>query len=162
MDREARFRRMSEEIGHSFEGEIKLGGNYAPLVQHHDAIYISGQIPRVGDRVVMQGAVGDEVSLEQGQLAAKICVMRATAILLKYLGSLERVKQILRMTVYVQSSASFIQHSEVADGASGALFSIFGNAAIHSRTSLGVIKLPKNASVEIDFIVAVNDARIAT
>jgi len=81
--------------------------------------------------------------------------MRAIALLLKQLGSLDRVQKILRISVYVQSSASFTQQSEISDGASEALYSIFGDAGVHSKTSVGVFQLPKNASVEIDFVVAV-------
>jgi enamine deaminase RidA (YjgF/YER057c/UK114 family) len=62
----------------------------------------------------------------------------------------------LRISVYVHSSVNFTQHSEVSDGASEVLYSIFGDAGVHSRTSVGVYQLPKNAPVEIDFIVAVN------
>lgn len=155
MSREQLFQKLSKELGYSFDGEIKVGGNYAPIVQHENTVYISGQIPRIDTRVVIQGALGREVSLEQGRLAAKICVMRAIALLLQHLGSLDRVQQILRISVYVQSASNFTQHSEVSDGASEVLHAIFGEAGVHSRTSVGVIQLPKNAPVEIDLIVAV-------
>jgi len=156
MTREERFHQIAKELGYAFDGEIKVGGNYTPLVQYQDTIYISGQIPRVGNEVVIQGALGADVSLEVGQVAAKICVMRAIALLLKHLGSLDRVQKILRISVYVQSSVSFTQQSEVSDGASEVLYSIFDDAGVHSRTSVGVFQLPKNAPVEIDFVVAVD------
>ena len=154
MTREERFHQIAKELGYSFDGEIKVGGNYSPLVQHQETIYISGQIPRVGNEVVIQGSLGKDVTLEAGQMAARICVMRAIALLLKHLGSLERVQKILRISVYVQSAANFTQQSEVSDGASEVLHLIFGDAGIHSRTSVGVFQLPKNAAVEIDFVVA--------
>ena len=156
MKREERFQQIVKELGYTFDGEIKVGGNYSPLVQHQSTIYISGQIPRIGNEVVIQGALGTDVTLEIGQIAAKICVMRAIALLLKHLGSLDRVQKILRISVYVQSSAGFTQQSEVSDGASEVLYSIFGEAGVHSRTSVGVFQLPKNAPVEIDLIVAVD------
>ena len=143
MTREACFRQIAKELGYAFDGEIKVGGNYIPLVQHQDIIYISGQVPRIGNEVVIQGALGADVTLEAGQMAAKICVMRAIALLLKHLGSLDRVQKILRISVYVQSSASFTQQSEVSDGASEVLYSVFGDAGVHSRTSVGVLQLPK-------------------
>ncbi|MCS6764223.1 MAG: RidA family protein [Candidatus Protistobacter heckmanni] len=118
--REQRFRQLEEALGHSFDAQIKVGGNYAPLVRNGDTVHVSGQIPRVGDSIVVQGALGAEVSLAQGQ-----------------------------------SAEGFTQQSEVSDGASEALYALFGEAGVHARTSVGVYQLPKNAPVEIDLTVAV-------
>lgn len=152
--RDTRFAAVAAELGYSFDGEIQKGGNYTSVVQHGDQIYVSGQVPRVGSTVVVTGRVGAEVSLAQAQLAAKVCVMRALALLRQNLGSLERVKHILRISVYVQCAQDFTQQSEVADGASEVLYAVLGPAGVHTRTSVGVFQLPKNASVEIDLIAA--------
>jgi enamine deaminase RidA (YjgF/YER057c/UK114 family) len=143
-------------LGYSFDGEIKNGGNCVPLLQEGNHIYISGQIPRVGDIVVFTGAAGADVSLAQAQTVAKVCVMRALALLQRHLGSLDRVKAVPRMSVFVQSAATFTQQSGVSDGASELLFKVLGSAGAHSRTSVGVFQLPKNATVEVDFIFTVN------
>ncbi|MDB5763861.1 MAG: endoribonuclease [Herminiimonas sp.] len=158
MSRDELFQNAVSELGYSFDGEMRIGGNYVPIVGNGNEIYISGQIPRVGNTVVVTGRVGQDASLDDGRLAAKICAMRALALLRQSLGSLDRVKKILRMTVYVQSASDFTQQSEVADGASELLYSIFSSAGQHTRTSVGVFQLPKNASVEIDMIVAVDTA----
>jgi enamine deaminase RidA (YjgF/YER057c/UK114 family) len=134
--------------------EVKPGGRYAPVVLDSRYAYVSGQIPRVGDRVVVTGAVGFDVSLEQAQQGARICAMRALTLLQSTLGTLDRVLQVLRMTVYVQSAPGFTMQSEVADAASDLLVQVLGDAGAHTRTSVGVYQLPKNASVEIDFVVA--------
>jgi len=154
MSREARFRQIALELGYDFDGEIKVGGNYSPLVVHDDLAFVSGQIPRVGDTVVVQGAVGGDVSLAQGQLAAKVCIMRAVALLLRRFGSLDRIEKILSINVYVQSATGFTQQSEVSDGASEVLYTIFSEAGVHARTSVGVFQLPKNAPVEINLVAA--------
>lgn len=154
MSRDERFTQEAQALGYSFDGEIKIGGNYVPLVRDGHHLYISGQIPRVGDQVVVTGAVGAEVTLERAQLAAKVCAMRALALLQRSLGSLEQVRAVLRITVYVQSAPGFTQQSEVADGASDLLFRVLGPAGAHTRTSVGVLQLPKNASVEVDLIAA--------
>jgi enamine deaminase RidA (YjgF/YER057c/UK114 family) len=156
MTRDKLFENEAAALGYSFDGEIKIGGNYVPLLQDGNHIYISGQIPRVGDIVVFTGAAGAEVSLAQAQTAAKVCVMRALALLQRHLGSLDRVKAVPRISVFVQSAATFTQQSEVSDGASELLFKVLGSAGAHSRTSVGVFQLPKNATVEIDFIFTVN------
>jgi enamine deaminase RidA (YjgF/YER057c/UK114 family) len=155
--RDARFQEIAKTLGHSFEGEVRIGGNYVSAVELEGAIYISGQIPRVDNTAVVTGRVGEGVSLEQGKHGAKICVMRALAILRQTLGSLERVKKIPRITVYVQSASDFTQQSEVADGASEVLYAVFGSAGAHTRTSVGVYQLPKNAAVEVDMIAASSD-----
>ena len=153
--RETRFAAVEAALGYNFDGDIKIGGNYVSVVQHGDQVYVSGQIPRVGNTVVVTGRAGADVSVEQARLAAKVCAMRALALLRQSLGSLERVKQILRMTVYVQSAQDFTQQSEVADAASEVLHAVLGSAGVHTRTSVGVVQLPKNASVELDLIAAV-------
>ncbi len=155
MNRDALFQDEAARLGYSFDGEIKIGGNYVPLLRDGHQVYISGQIPRVGDTVVVTGTAGAETSLSQAQTAAQVCAMRALALLQRTLGSLEKVRAILRITVYVQSAPAFTQQSEVADGASEILFKILGQAGAHTRTSVGVLQLPKNATVEVDLIASV-------
>ena len=153
--RDQLFNQQASALGYSFDGEIKIGGNYMPLLQDGKHIYISGQIPRVGNEVVVTGAAGSDVTLLDAQKAAKISVMRALALLQKHLGTLDAVKSVLRITVYVQSASTFTQQSEVADGASEVLYAVFGKDGVHTRTSVGVLQLPKNATVEIDMIAAI-------
>ena len=153
--RDQLFNQQASALGYSFDGEIKIGGNYVPLLQDGRHIYISGQIPRVGNDVVVTGAAGSDVTLLDAQKAAKISIMRALALLKNHLGTLDAMKSVLRITVYVQSANTFTQQSEVADGASEVLYAVFGKDGVHTRTSVGVLQLPKNATVEIDMIVTV-------
>ena len=153
--REANFAAVEADLSYSFGGEIKIGGNYVSVIRHDNQVFISGQIPRVGNDVVVTGRVGADVSVADAQRAAKVCVMRALALLQQELGSLDRVLRILRITVFVQCSQDFSLQSEVADGASEVLYAVLGNAGVHTRTSVGVYQLPKNAAVEIDLIAAV-------
>ncbi|KQV99444.1 RidA family protein [Rhizobacter sp. Root1221] len=155
MSRDTEFSNAAASLGYAFDGEIKIGGNYVPLVRDGRHVYLSGQIPRVGDAVVVTGRAGADVPLAAAQLAAKVCVMRALALLQRSLGTLDKVSAILRITVYVQSAEDFTQQSEVADGASELLYRILGAAGAHTRTSVGVFQLPKNATVELDLVAAV-------
>jgi enamine deaminase RidA (YjgF/YER057c/UK114 family) len=155
MSCDARFKEEAAELGYNFDGEIKIGGNYVPLIRHGNCIYVSGQIPRVENRVVVTGAAGDEIDLSRAQHAAKICVMRALALLQRSLGSLDHVKAILSISVFVQSAQHFTEQSEVADGASEVLFKVLGPAGAHTRTSVGVFQLPKNATVELSLVASV-------
>ncbi|MDR7376268.1 enamine deaminase RidA (YjgF/YER057c/UK114 family) [Rhodoferax ferrireducens] len=147
-----RFQHAATALGYSFDGEIKIGGNYVPLLRNGRDVYISGQIPRVDSTVVVTGRAGADVDLAQAQHAAKVCAMRALALLQRALGSLDQVAAVLRITVYVQCSADFTQHSEVADGASEILYQVLGPSGAHTRTSVGVLQLPKNATVELDMV----------
>jgi enamine deaminase RidA (YjgF/YER057c/UK114 family) len=152
MSSDTRFAQAAQSVGHDFDGEIKKGGNYTPLLRVDQQLYVSGQIPRIGDRVMVTGRAGADVSLAQAQQAARIAVMRALALLQRELGSLEQVRAVPRLTVYVQCSDDFTQHSEVADAASELLHQVLGSAGLHTRTSVGVYQLPKNATVELDLI----------
>jgi enamine deaminase RidA (YjgF/YER057c/UK114 family) len=155
MSADARFNLIATQLGYSFDGEIKIGGNYVPLVRNGNEIYISGQIPRVGDAIVVTGRAGADTTLAQSRLAAKVCAMRALALLQRSAGSLDEIKRLLRMNLYVQCAADFTQQSEVADGASEVLFFVLGEAGAHTRSSIGVYQLPKNATVELDLIAVV-------
>ncbi len=157
MSADIRFQEAASALGYSFDGELKVGGNYVPLLRDGKVLYISGQVPRVGTTVVVTGRVGTDVTLGQAQLAAKVCAMRALALLQRELGSLEKVRQVLRVTVYTQSAPDFTQQSEVADAASELLHFVLGESGKHTRTSVGVYQLPKNASVELDLVASANE-----
>lgn len=152
MSADARFQQIAQELGHDFSGEIKIGGNYTPVVRDGRQLHVSGQIPRVGDEVLFVGAVGDAFDVAQGRQAAAICAMRALAFLQRAAGSLEAIAAILRITVYVRSVPTFTQQSEVADGASDVLCRVLGGRGVHARTSVGVLQLPKGAAVELDLL----------
>jgi enamine deaminase RidA (YjgF/YER057c/UK114 family) len=157
MSRDSQFLCEAQALGYSFDGEIKIGGHYASVVRDGAVLYLSGQVPRVGSEVVVTGAAGSEVDLAQAQKAAQVCALRALALLQRELGSLDRVAAVLRITVFVQSAPGFTQQSEVADGASDLLYRVLGEAGRHTRTSVGVFQLPKDATVEIDLIARAAD-----
>jgi enamine deaminase RidA (YjgF/YER057c/UK114 family) len=158
MNADARFQALALEQGHDFGGEIKIGGNYTPVVRDGQQLWVSGQIPRVGDEVHFVGAVGDAFDVTQGQQAAAICAMRALALLQRTVGSLDAIASILRITVYVRSAPNFTQQSEVANGASDVLCRVLGPRGVHTRTSVGVLQLPKGAAVELDLVARVKEA----
>lgn len=139
--------------GHAFDGPILGGGDYVPVVHDGDVAYVSGQVPRVGQQVVVTGRVGETVTLADAQHAARICAIRGLLLLEAQLGDLDRIARVLRVGVYVQSSPTFTQQSEVADAASALLKAVLGDEGAHTRTSVGVSQLPKDASVEVEMTV---------
>ena len=156
MTADERFSEVARNLGYDFDGEIKIGGNYSPVVQDGHQFFISGQIPRVGSDVLFVGAVGAEIDLAAAKKAAAVCAMRALAFVQRSVGSLEAVRAVPRITVFVRSAPFFTQQSEVADGASDTIVRVLGPVGSHSRTSVGVLQLPKGAAVEVDLIASVD------
>jgi len=157
-DRDRELDAASAEHGFDPAQPLQIGGRYTSLVRDGRTLYLSGQIPRIGDHIAVSGVVGAEVSMERAKRAAAICALRALALLRQELGSLNKLQAVLRMTVFVHCEAGFTQQSEVADGASDLVWRVLGPAGAHTRTSVGVLQLPKNASVEIDLIAAAVEA----
>jgi enamine deaminase RidA (YjgF/YER057c/UK114 family) len=155
MDRDTVFLNVESRLGFDFSGDIKIGGKYTSLIEHAGVVFLGGQIRGVGDTIQICGKVGLDVDLSNAQLAASISTMRALAILKQQYGTLNIIEKVLQMNVFVHSTSAFTQQSEVADGASEILYEILGSdTGRHTRTSVSVYQLPKNASVEINFIFA--------
>jgi enamine deaminase RidA (YjgF/YER057c/UK114 family) len=125
---------------------------YVPVTVHETLAFVSGQLPRDGDRLVT-GKVGLDVSVDQARVAARLCVLQALACLRQALGSLDRVERILKVTGFVASAPLFDQQPKVIDAASELLVQVFGENGRHARSAVGVAELPRNASVEIELIV---------
>ena len=134
----------------------KPAGSYIPVVISDQTVYVSGQIPIEDGKVAYKGRVPTEQSLEQAQMAAKLCIINALAQLKSELGSLDRISKILRVSGFVNSSPDFTEHPKVINAASNLLFEIFGQKGQHSRIAVGVTSLPLGATVEIDMIVEIN------
>lgn len=129
---------------------------YIPVVQTGDLLFLSGMIPLRDGALIAAGKLGHEISVEQGYEAAKMCVLNALAVIRQQLGTLDRVKQVVKMVGYVASTAEFVQHPAVINGASDLLVKIFGDAGRHARVAVGAAALPLNAPVEIELIVQVS------
>ena len=143
------------ELGLVLPETAAPGARYAAVVVHDGLAYVSGQLPREGDRVVVAGKLGREVTVAAAQAGARIALLRALAALRDELGDLARARQILKLTAYVNSAEDFTDHSAVADGASTLIYELFGpELGRHARTSVGVAQLPRNGCVELDLVVA--------
>ena len=131
------------------------GARYAAVVVHAGVAYVSGQLPREGDRVVAKGKLGRDLDIPAAQQGARIALLRALAALRDELGDLARVRQVLKLTVYVNSTEDFTEHSAVADGASTLIYELLGpESGKHARTSVGVAQLPRDGCCELDLVVA--------
>lgn len=127
---------------------------YVPVVVHERLAFVSGQLPKVGEGKWVTGKVEAEVGVERAQEAARLCILQALACLKQALGSLDRIERIVKLTGFVASAPMFNRQPQVIDAASELLVSIFGEDGRHARSAIGVAELPRNASVEIELIVA--------
>jgi enamine deaminase RidA (YjgF/YER057c/UK114 family) len=135
--------------------------NYVPVVLHGDLAYVSGQLPKQDGEVRIKGRVGDTVSLETAQEAARICALQALACLAQALGSIDCVTRIIRLSGFVASGFDFYQQPAVIDAASELMVQVFGESGRHARSAIGVSALPRNSSVELEVIAAFRSDRRA-
>lgn len=130
---------------------------YVAVTLHGGIAYVSGQLPKVDGTVRLTGKVGADVTLEQAQNAARICILQGLACLTEALGRSDRIVRILKITGFVASAPGFNDQPKVLDAASFLLVDALGVAGQHARSAVGVAELPRNAPVEIEMIVAIND-----
>jgi enamine deaminase RidA (YjgF/YER057c/UK114 family) len=130
-------------------------GLYSPIVQTGNLVYISGQACTVNGEPVFTGKLGADMTVEQGQEAARIATINCLSLLKAYLKDLNKVKKIVQLTGYVKSADGFMDQPKVMNGASQLLLDVFGDRGAHSRLALGTNELPGGASVELYFIAEV-------
>ncbi|MCI4354245.1 MAG: RidA family protein, partial [Thermoplasmata archaeon] len=143
------------ELGIALPPPPRPAGSYAPVVVDRGQAYVSGQIVVDAGAAVSPGRVGRDLTLERAKELARTATLQALSALADALGSLDRVRRILRVGVYVASSDGFDRQHEVGNGATELLLQIFGEAGRPARASVGVPSLPLNAPVEIELLVAV-------
>lgn len=132
--------------------------DYLPVRLAQGLAFVSGQIPLQDGALLACGSVPSEVSPEVARSAARQCVLNGLAALKAALhGDLDRIKGVVRLGVFVASDAGFGGQPGIADGASGLLVEIFGDAGRHARAAVGSTALPLNASVEVELIVELVD-----
>jgi enamine deaminase RidA (YjgF/YER057c/UK114 family) len=130
-------------------------GSYVPVVVSHNFAFVSGQLPSEAGQVRFKGKVGKDISIEAGQLAARLCTINALAQLKSALGTLDKVKRVVKVTGFVNCEPSFVDHPKVVNGASDLLVQVFGEAGKHARAAVGVGSLPLDSAVEVEFTVEV-------
>lgn len=132
--------------------EVAAVGNYLPAVRSGNLLFVSGQLPKVEGKIAYRGRVGREVTLENARRAARACVINLLAVLKQELGSLDKVKKIVRVVGYVNSYPGFQDQAKVMDAASDLLVELFGENGRHARVAVGVVELPLGAAVEIELM----------
>lgn len=129
--------------------------SYVPAVRTGNLVYLAGQGPIADGKPTVTGKVGAELTEADGAKAARVTALVLLAALRAEIGSLDRVRRIVKLTAWVNSAPGFTRQPWVVNGASDLLVEIFGDAGKHARASLGANELPLNIPVEIELVVEV-------
>ena len=126
--------------------------NYAPFVISGNLLFISGQVSNGPDGLVA-GRVGENMTLEQGQAAARLCAINLIAQIQAALGDLDRVRRIVKLGGFVNAAPDFVEIPKVVNGCSDLMVAAFGEKGKHARSAVACPVLPMGAAVEVDAVV---------
>ena len=130
-------------------------GNYVHAVRTGNLLFLSGKGPRKAEGGVSTGKLGEDVTLEQGYQDARSVGITLLAVMENELGSLDGVRQIVKVLGMVNSAPDFTDHPKVINGCSDLFVEVFGDKGRHARSAVGMGALPGNITVEIEVIVEV-------
>jgi|EndMetStandDraft_2_1072991.scaffolds.fasta_scaffold11188_4 enamine deaminase RidA (YjgF/YER057c/UK114 family) len=141
------------ELGLTLPDPASPSFDYVPVTEHAGVLYVSGQLPKEDGEVRITGTVGADVSIDQAQTAARICVLQGLSCAAAHVGGLDQIHRVLRISGFVASTADFHQQPKIIDAASNLVGQIFGDQGRHARSAIGVAALPRRSPVEIEFIL---------
>lgn len=125
--------------------------NYVPVTTIDKLVTVSGQLPAIDGKVAVTGKLGSTVALEEGQHAARLCLINLLAQLQTALpGGLESITKVVRLGGFISCTPDFTQHAVVMNGASDLAVAVFGDLGRHARSTIGVTSLPLDAAVEVE------------
>jgi enamine deaminase RidA (YjgF/YER057c/UK114 family) len=131
-------------------------GAYVRAKKTGNLIFVAGQLPLVAGKLEYSGRVGEDISIEEGYEAAKICALNVLSILQAEAGSLDAIVQLVRVEGFVCSADGFTDQPKVINGASDFFSQVLGEKGSHARLAIGVKELPLGASVELSAIAEVD------
>lgn len=140
--------------GYVIPEALEAKGLYKPVNQTGNLVYLSGQ-GSIENGVNLTGRVGIDVTVEEAQHAAEVCMLNTLAALEKHLGDLNRVKKVVKILAFVAGADDFTQQALVVNAASEVLISAFGEEGRHARSAIGTNNLPLGLTVEIESIFEV-------
>ncbi len=145
------------ELGITLPQPMAPLANYVPFARSGNLVVVSGQVPARDGKIAYTGKVGEGVTVETGQEAARLCFVNLLVHLKAACdGDLDRVVQVVRLGGFIASPPSFSQHAVVMNGASDLAVAVFGDAGRHARSTIGVPALPGDAAVEVEGMFAIS------
>jgi enamine deaminase RidA (YjgF/YER057c/UK114 family) len=125
-------------------------GAYVESSETGNLLFLSGTLPVIDRKLAIAGRLGENLSVKDGQDAARIASLNALALAKEHLGDIDRLKKLVKLTVLMATTEQFTEHAAVADGASDLFVKIFGRDAGHVRLVYGVQSLPIGTPVIVD------------
>lgn len=145
------------QLGITLPAPSAPGGNYVPFVRVGNLVFMAGQVTRMDGKMQYVGKVGRDVSVENGQKAARVCALNLLAQLKAACdGNLDRVVRCVRLGGFVNCTPEFNEQPKVVNGASDLMVEVFGDRGRHARTAVGVGSLPMDSTVEVEAIFEVS------
>jgi enamine deaminase RidA (YjgF/YER057c/UK114 family) len=143
------------QMGVTLPEPPKPVASYVPCARSGNLVFVSGQIARESGVLRYSGKVGAERNWEEGYQAARLCALNALSALKQELGTLDRIRRVVKLTGYVASASGFTDQPKVVDGASKLIVELFGEQGQHARAAVGVSELPLGSTVELEVVVEV-------
>ncbi|RMD51325.1 MAG: RidA family protein [Ignavibacteria bacterium] len=128
---------------------------YIPALRTGNLVMTAGQLPMKDGKLMGEGKLGSDFSIDQGKEFAKQCAINCLSVIKGEIKNLDKIKRIVKLTVFVNSADGFTAQPQVANGASEFMVELFGDNGKHVRSAVGVNELPINAPVELEMIVEV-------
>jgi len=139
------------DLGITLPAPMAPVATYVPVTIAGNLVIVSGQLPAIEGKVAVTGKLGAGVSIEEGQHAARLCLINVLAQLQNAVpGGLDNIARVLRLGGFIAAVADFTQHAVVMNGASDLTVAVFGEAGRHARSTIGVASLPLDAAVEVE------------
>ena len=144
-----------QALGINLPPAPKPVAKYVPFVKIGNLVFTSGILPLKDGQLAYSGKLGLDLTVDDGQDAARLAALNGLSVLKEALGDLDCVERIVKLTGYVASAKDFHQQPLVLDGASSLLVDVFGEAGRHARSAVGAAELPLGAPIEIELTVQV-------
>ncbi|MBV8976303.1 MAG: RidA family protein [Alphaproteobacteria bacterium] len=142
-----------KELGIELPAPPAPVASYVPTVTSGNLVHVSGQVTLGRNGLEYVGKVGENISLDDGKAAARLCAINVIAqVKAACSGDLDRVRRCVKVTVFVNAVPDFTQHPEVANGASDLFQAVFGEAGRHARAAVGAGSLPRGVACEVEAI----------
>ncbi len=143
------------ELGVTLPAAAAPAANYVPFMRTGNLVFTAGQLPLKDGKLQVTGLLGRDVDTVAGKEAAKLCAINVLAQAKAAIGDLDKIKRLVKITVFVASAPDFTEQHLVANGASDFLVEVLGEPGKHARAAVGTASLPLNAAVEVEAVIEV-------